>query len=350
MVERNNPEGPDFSALHEQGNVQGARHTSDQAPGGDPFFDGSNQSGEEPRYASPTPEPEESGWPHGLTRALSIAAVMVGISSLIMAGSAVVYVSKHKDSDEKLAQLVAAASSEPGGSSHHGKTSNGKSGKSHTASSAAKGHGGSASGDSASGGGDGKANGEGAKGAAGGAAAAGGGGVAAVDDEEIDENADVENVEENDADEENNAVEADDQDSEDSQSSGPEWINGILMLRMDEPTVDDFAAQFRYLIDPNVSDAGIKANVDAGVVSVPAVRFMQKTIELNRSNNWQWHFHGPVEVDGDTATVFFENSANGYPNSERKLIFNKIDGNWRYSRQTVCSMLAAEGGGGPQCM
>ena len=127
-------------------------------------------------------------------------------------------------------------------------------------------------------------------------------------------------------------------------ASGPEWVDGVLVLRMAEPTVDDFAAQFTYLIDPNTSDAGIKANMDAGVATVPAGRLLQKSVQMNRTNNWQWSFRGPVTIDGDIATVHFVNSANGWPETDKELVFKKVDGNWKYSRETICSYLAASGG------
>lgn len=280
---------PDFSALH------------DDVP--------EETSAPDPHHGSPRPFLSR-----GVSLAIGVSAIIVAISAAVVAGASVYYVHNRPNDSEQLVAALANLRTEtmtrpvtPAPSS--AETSSASESSEKTAS------GGSSSEGSSSGGGS-----QGVR--------------SAVDP--VDEDGQAATAQSSDT--QGDGSEAT------SELQGPEWVDGVLVLRMAEPRVDDFAAQFEYLIDPNTPDAGIRANMDAGAATVPAGRLLQKSVQMNQTNNWQWSFRGPVNVNGDTATVHFVNSANGWPETDKELVFRKIDGNWKYSRETVCSYLAASGG------
>lgn len=317
--DNNGSQNVDFSALHEDSRTEEFRR---------PVPKDQQDSPENTPEEIPEPAPEERPlFSRGLGRAIGAGAVMVGISALVMAGASVHYVTHRSDNAD-----VVAVSDEGDNNGTSVKAvkrvpaSSVKSGKKSTHSTSGKGAVAGGGGGSVGAGGEkndgkpGSSSGSGGSASSGGQAQGGGDSVQPADSGEqggSDDSADA---------------------------AGPEWVDGALVLRMAEPTVDDFAAQFTYLIDPNTSDAGIKANMDAGLATVPAGRLLQKSVQMNRTNNWQWSFRGPVTVDGDIATVHFVNSANGWPETDKELVFKKVDGNWKYSRETICSYLAASGG------
>ncbi|WP_340051410.1 hypothetical protein [Corynebacterium parakroppenstedtii] len=317
--DNNGSQNVDFSALHEDSRTEEFRR---------PVPKDQQDSPENTPEEIPEPAPEERPlFSRGLGRAIGAGAVMVGISALVMAGASVHYVTHRSDNAD-----VVAVSDEGDGNGTSVKAgkrvpaSTAKSGQKTTKSTSGKGAVAGGSGGNVAAGGE-KSSGNSGSSSGSGGSSSGGGQVQGGGDSA-------------------QPADSDDQGGSDdsADASGPEWVDGVLVLRMAEPTVEDFAAQFTYLIDPNTSDAGIKANMDAGAATVPAGRLLQKSVQMNRTNNWQWSFRGPVTVDGDLATVHFVNSANGWPETDKELVFKKVDGNWKYSRETICSYLAASGG------
>lgn len=317
--DNNGSQNVDFSALHEDSRTEEIRR---------PVPKDQPNSPENTPEQIPEPTPEERPlFSRGLGRAIGAGAVMVGISALVMAGASVHYVTHRSDNADVVA--VSDEGDNNGTSVKAGKrisASTAKSGQKSTKSTSGKGAVAGGSGGKVAAGGKNSSGNSGSSSGSGGSSSGGGQAQGRGDSTQ--------------------PADSDDQGGSDdsADASGPEWVDGVLVLRMAEPTVEDFAAQFTYLIDPNTSDAGIKANMDAGAATVPAGRLLQKSVQMNRTNNWQWSFRGPVTVDGDLATVHFVNSANGWPETDKELVFKKVDGNWKYSRETICSYLAASGG------
>ncbi|MEJ4113125.1 hypothetical protein ACGE24_06660 [Corynebacterium kroppenstedtii] len=299
----------DFSALHEDSRTEVIRRPLSE---------------DQPEPTEDVLEPRSEREPllsRGLGRAIGAAAVMVGVSALIVAGASVYYVTHKSDNEHQLAAVPVDAGINGTGASVKAIPRSTTPRPTTSGAPSASGRGPASSGGSAS-----AAHIQGKK----------GGSELAPGDTR-----DVRHIEGN-----TGQPAGDDKHGEPAgpqQPTGPEWVDGVLVLRMAEPTVEDFAAQFTYLIDPHTPDAGIKANLDAGPISPIIGRFLQKDVQMNQANNWEWSFRGPVKIDGDFATVHFVDHANGYPEKDRELVFKKVDGNWKYSRATACSYMQVMG-------
>lgn len=107
-----------------------------------------------------------------------------------------------------------------------------------------------------------------------------------------------------------------------------------FVVRNPHPTLQDWTNQMNYLLSPNVTDAGIALNLEAGNAGVAAVKFFRFTARQNP--NWKWSFVGPAATNGAVSTAYFVQSAPGYPTVKKPSKWKKINGNWRISNETLC--------------
>ena len=112
-----------------------------------------------------------------------------------------------------------------------------------------------------------------------------------------------------------------------------------FMVKGNNPSLADWTAQMKYLLNPKTPDSALAINLESGKDGVPAAKFFRAM--GNRNANWKWEFQGPTKTTGNISTAMFHQSAPGYPTVTKPAKWKKIHGNWRISNETLCHYIGA---------
>ena len=76
-----------------------------------------------------------------------------------------------------------------------------------------------------------------------------------------------------------------------------------FMVKGNNPSLADWTAQMKYLLNPKTPDSALAINLESGKDGVPAAKFFRAM--GNRNANWKWEFQGPTKTTGNISTAMF---------------------------------------------
>ncbi|AYF77117.1 hypothetical protein D7D52_28590 [Nocardia yunnanensis] len=108
-------------------------------------------------------------------------------------------------------------------------------------------------------------------------------------------------------------------------------------VRTQQPGLGDLQSKLRLVLDTGASRSARAAELEAGEAGLPLMDQIGSVI--NTVPSLRWVLAGPVNVNGDTTTANLQVTVDGYgtfPNIE--LTWREIDGSWKLTRDSECSV------------
>ncbi|MDG3014636.1 hypothetical protein [Speluncibacter jeojiensis] len=105
------------------------------------------------------------------------------------------------------------------------------------------------------------------------------------------------------------------------------------------PSVQGLTGKLQVLLNPGASAAAKSAELQAGGAAMPTVNAVGAALTA-AGPVYKWALEGPVKVDGDTLTVQLKTSLIGFGDRRQPLTWTWVDGSWKLSNDSVCSLAA----------
>ncbi|WP_028479361.1 hypothetical protein [Nocardia sp. CNY236] len=111
----------------------------------------------------------------------------------------------------------------------------------------------------------------------------------------------------------------------------------LTPVRASAPTVGELNAKMGILFDPGAPRAARAAELETGAAGLPAFDAAATLIAIAPAS-WRWSVTGPVVVNGNTAAATLVTSTDGYDPWTFDLTWKQIDGSWKLSRESICTI------------
>ncbi|MFR9752296.1 hypothetical protein ACL02S_14840 [Nocardia sp. 004] len=111
----------------------------------------------------------------------------------------------------------------------------------------------------------------------------------------------------------------------------------ITQVRAEAPSVGELNTKMGILFNTGASRAARAAELETGAAGLPVFDTAATLISLAPAS-WRWYVSGPVTVSGNTASATLVTATDGYDPWTFPLTWKQIDGTWKLSRESVCTI------------
>ncbi|MEU2257142.1 hypothetical protein [Nocardia xishanensis] len=108
-------------------------------------------------------------------------------------------------------------------------------------------------------------------------------------------------------------------------------------LRTSAPSTGELRAKMAVLFNAGASRSARAAELENGEAGLPAFDAASALIAIAPAS-WRWDVVGPVSVNGDTLSAVLYTATDGYEPWTFDLTWKQIDGTWKLSRESVCTI------------
>lgn len=105
------------------------------------------------------------------------------------------------------------------------------------------------------------------------------------------------------------------------------------------PSVQELTGKLQTLLNAGGSAEAKSAQLQAGGAAMPTVNTVGAALKA-AGPVYKWSLEGPVTVAGDTLTAQLKTSLVGLGDRRQPLTWKWVDGSWKLSNESVCSLAA----------
>ncbi|MCP2289378.1 hypothetical protein ACFYT3_19935 [Nocardia amikacinitolerans] len=108
-------------------------------------------------------------------------------------------------------------------------------------------------------------------------------------------------------------------------------------LQTKAPSTGELRAKMALLFNAGAPRAARAAELETGEAGLPTFDTAATLIAI-APPSWRWDITGPVTVNGDTLSAVLYTATDGYEPWTFDLTWKQIDGTWKLSRESVCTI------------
>lgn len=113
-------------------------------------------------------------------------------------------------------------------------------------------------------------------------------------------------------------------------------------LRTQAPTTGELRAKLAVAFNTNAARATRAAELESGEAGLPAFDRAAVLISLAPAD-WHWDVVGPVNYTDNVITAVLYTATSGYEPWTFSATWKKIDGTWKFSRESTCEIASFVG-------
>ncbi|MEV6391624.1 hypothetical protein [Nocardia xishanensis] len=110
-----------------------------------------------------------------------------------------------------------------------------------------------------------------------------------------------------------------------------------VQLRTNVPSTGQLRAKMAVLFNTGAPRAARAAELENGEAGLPAFDTAASLIAI-APPSWRWDIVGPVSVNGDTLSAVLYTATDGYEPWTFDMTWKQIDGTWKLSYESVCTI------------
>ncbi|WP_280240973.1 hypothetical protein [Nocardia abscessus] len=111
----------------------------------------------------------------------------------------------------------------------------------------------------------------------------------------------------------------------------------VTPLRTKAPGTGELRAKMAVLFNAGASRSARAAELETGEAGLPAFDRAAALISVAPAS-WRWDVVGPVSVDGDVVYAKLLTSTEGYEPWYFDMSWRQVDGTWKLTRESVCTI------------